>query len=223
MKTRSPSAALAAARARHQVRVGGLRQVARALHAPLGLQVPAAAEGEQGQVDGAHAVILGRLTAASGAGCTARAPSSGAAPGSPRDQTASRAAMARSTAQSLAGETWPDLDRLRPGRRPPAPPTSARWRPSGCWPPAATGTPDGVDVGVAGPGRPVGHQQPQLAADHVVVGPVGGAAGAAVEGVEQVAVAGRALADVARRPAARPGRPGRRSSSCGCSRNPASA
>ncbi len=94
---------------RHEGRVGRLRQVAGALHPPLGLQVPAAAEGEQGQVHGAHDPILGRSRQPAhssvgwgryGAGSFIRRRAR-----NPRDQTSSLAATARSTAQSLAAET----------------------------------------------------------------------------------------------------------------------
>ena len=52
-----------------------------------------------------------------------------------------------------------------------------------------------VDVGVARAGRVVGHHQPELGEQQLVVAEVGRAARAAVDGVHQVHVGGRALAD----------------------------
>ena len=173
-------------RPRDQVRVGGSGQVAGTLDAALGAEVGAAAEGQQGQVDGRHGPIrIRRLTAAPRGGGTASAAACPAAPGSPLVRSSSRAASPTSTAHSLAAVTCaivacsPALGERgpqQPGRGAPVGGGQQRHRAA-------------VDVGVAGAGGGVGDQQPPGARHHVVVGSVGGATGPAVDGVHQVDVA----------------------------------
>ena len=201
----------------------GLGQVARALHAPLGLQVPAAAERQQGQVDGGHvpSLVGARRDADPGGSQQRRVRDVRRRLLHPaqREEAAAIDARAGRPSRRRPPSRWrPRRGRsrpARPGRRPPAPPTSAAVAALRLLAASRIGTPDGVDVGVARSGGPVGHEQPQLAADDVVVGAVGGAPGPAVEGVEQVAVAGRAVADVPHHRQQRTGRPGRGAAAAG--------
>ena len=76
-----------------------------------------------------------------------------------------------------------------------------------------------VDVGVARARRVVGDDQSELGEQQLVVGQVRGAAGLPVDGVEQVDVAGAALADPVERPGSRCGRRPRSAASAGGGRS----